>query len=174
MAAGLIVPISGAYTGTYFFNLLGTMNDDGFILSGTWHGQEVNASDAYGMTLVEAVYRGLDWRLSFTALEFNQAGIASILNTFGGARVNDFSPILSNVGRLYSQYAGVLTLNAILGNPPTTPQTLTAASAVLAPEMNVPLLMTSKAREAPIEMVLLPYTVTVGTATLYNASFTTT
>lgn len=150
------------------------MDDNGFTLSGKWHGQEVNTSDVYGMTLVEAVYRGMDWRISFNALEFNQTGIQSILNTFGGARVNDFSPILENIGQLYSHFAGALTLNAILGNPPTKPQTLTSASAVLAPETNIPMLMTSKMKETPIEMVLLPYAVTSGSGFLYNTSFTTT
>lgn len=178
MAAGLIVPVSGAYVGTYRGNLLGTMNDDGFILTGTWHGQEVNASDVYGMTLVNAVYRGLDWRLSFTSLEFNYAGVRDILLTFNQASLaagdGILSPILNRVGDTWITSAtAVLVLTAILGNPPTRPQTLTASTAIIAPETNVQMLMTSKVRETPLEMALFPYQTSIG-GTDYNVSFTTT
>ena len=59
----LVVPVSGPYTATWNAFSLGTMNDDGYTLAGTYQGQEVNASDAYGMALVEAIWRGLNWRV---------------------------------------------------------------------------------------------------------------
>lgn len=178
MPAGLVIPVSGPYTGTWALGgLLGIMDDDGFVLTGTWHGEEINATDAYGMTLVEAIYRGLDWRVSFVALEFNQLGIIEILNTFGVtdlARVGEFNPKLDYIGERYSTFARALVLNSILGAyPPTTPQTFTAVNAVIAPETNVEMLMTSKMREVPIDMVLLPYVSAAGTLTLPPVSFTT-
>lgn len=172
MAAGLVVPVSGPYTGTWDGFSLGTQNDDGFVLLGTYQGQEVNASDAYGMTLVEAIWRGLNWRLRFRGLEFNRAGILASMQAFGstGAVSTTLTPNLSNIGDRYSKFAKTLVLTAILGNPPTMPQTLTALTAIVAPQSNVEYLMTSKVREAPFEMVLLPYNVTAGV----NVPFTTT
>lgn len=181
MAAGLIVPISGPYIGTYNGSVMGTMDDNGFTLSCTWHGQEMNASDAYGMTLVNAIYRGMNWRLSFNSLEFNSGGLTNIIKRFGWLpssipTPNDqtLSPILTGVGTTWViSTSASLVLTAILSNPPTRPQTLTASNAYIAPETNVQMLMTSKMRETPIEMVLLPYASTID-GVGYNLSFTTT
>lgn len=175
MAAALVVPISGPYTGVWNANTLGTQNDDGFVLMGTFQGQEVNASDAYGMTLTEAIWRGLNWRLRFRGLEFNKAGILASMQAFGstGAPTTTLTPTLANIGARMSAFAQPLILTAILGNPPTMPQTLTATNAIVAPQSNVEYLMTSKVREAPFEMVLLPYQAVVASLTV-NLSFTTT
>ena len=174
--AALVVPVSGPYTGTWNAFTLGTQNDDGFILAGAWTGQEVNASDAYGMTLVEAIWRGLNWRLRFRALEFNKTGILAALQAFGstGAPSTTFTPTLNNIGDQYSRFAQSLVLTAILGNPPTFVQTLTALNAIVSPNSNAEYLMTSKVREAPFEMVLLPYSATVGSLSNVKVSFTTT
>lgn len=172
----LVVPVSGPYVGTWSGFILGTMNDDGFILKGSWTGQEVNASDVYGMTLVEAIYRGMNWRVAFRSLEFNSIGILDAINTFGstGNSTTTITPILANIGDRYSKFAQTLLLNAILSPyPPTMPQTLTARGAIIAPQSNVEYLMTSKVREAPFEMVLLPYVATVGSLTV-DLAFTTT
>ncbi len=172
----LVVPVSGPYTGLWNTFALGTQNDDGFVLLGSFTGQEVNQSDAYGMTLVEAIWRGINWRMRFRGLEWNQPGILASMQAFGSVNLpsTDFSPTLSNIGTRYSTYGKTLLLTSILGAyPPTTPRTLTALNAIVAPQSNVEYIMTSKVREAPFEMVLLPYVATVGSFTL-PLSFTTT
>lgn len=177
MAAGLVVPVSGPYIGTWNGASLGTQNDDGYVLLGQYTGQEVNQSDAYGMTLVEAIWRGLNWRLRFRGLEFNKPGILAALQAFGssGAAATTFTPTLANVGDRYSKFAQSLVLTAVLGAyPPTMPATLTALSAIIAPQSNVDLLMTSKVREAPLEMVLLPYSAVISSSNNISTSFTTT
>lgn len=155
---------------------MGTMNDDGYQLSGSFQGQEVNASDAYGMTLVEAIWRGVNWRLRFRGLEFNKPGILASIQAFGatGNPATTFTPGLANIGDRYSKFAQALVLTAILGSPPTFVQTLTANSAVVAPQSNVEYLMTSKVREAPFEMVLLPYAAVVASIATNGVAFTTT
>jgi hypothetical protein len=175
MPAALVLPISGPYTGVWNAFSLGTQNDDGFILAGSYQGQQVDASDAYGMTLVEAIWRGLNWRIRFRGLEFNKPGILASMQAFGstGAPSTTFTPILRNIGDRYSAYAQPLVLSAILGNPPSFVQTLTGANAIAAPQSNVEYLMTSKVREAPFEMVLLPYSAVIGSLTV-NLAFTTT
>lgn len=170
----LVLPVSGPYTATWNSAVIGTQNDDGYVLNGTWQGQEVNASDAYGMTLVEAIWRGLNWRLRLRSLEFNRTGIIASLHMFGSTGGSTtFTPTLANIGQRYSFFAQPLVLTAVLASPPTFIQTLTANGAVLAPQMSSDFLMTSKVREAPIEYVLLPYSATVGSLTP-NVSFTTT
>lgn len=176
MAAGLVVPVSGPYTGTWNSKTLGTQNDDGFQLLGAYTGQEVNQSDAYGMTLVEAIWRGINWRLRFRGLEWNKAGILASMQAFGstGDPALSFTPTLANIGNRYTAFAQPLVLTSTLGAyPPTTPQTFTAVNSIVAPQSNVEYIMTSKVREAPFEMVLLPYQAVIGSLTV-NLAFTTT
>lgn len=176
MAAGLVVPVSGPYLGTYNGKTLGTQNDDGFQLLGSFTGQEVNQSDAYGMTLVEAIWRGVNWRLRFRGLEWNKTGILASMQAFGstGDPSTTFTPTLSNIGNRYTLFAQPLVLTSVLGAyPPTFPQTLTAINSIVAPQSNVEYIMTSKVREAPFELVLLPYQAVVGSLTV-NLAFTTT
>lgn len=174
MAAGLVVPISGPYSGVFNSLPLGTQNDDGFRLSCTIQGQEINASDAWGMTLVEAIYRGQNWRLAFTGLEANKTGLLAILQMFGQVGANTtLSPKITAVGSRWTTYCQALVLTALLSDPPTMPQTLTATNAGFAPNTNTQSLMTSKLREVPLELVLLPYASVVGSVTSY-VPFTTT
>src|SRR3990167_4344216 len=83
MAAALVLPITGPYTGTWNAFTLGTQNDDGFVLSVQHQGQEINASDAYGMTLVEAIWRGMNWRMRIRGLEADKLGLLDLLQAFG-------------------------------------------------------------------------------------------
>ncbi len=172
----LIVPVSGPYNAVLKNFDLGTQNDDGFVLTGTYQGQEISASDAYGMTLVEAIWRGLNWRMRLRGLEWNKPGILALIQMFGsgGAPDTTFTPTIEEIGQIWSKFAQSLILTAILGNPPTYPQTLTAAGAVIAPQSNTEAMLTSKMREAPLELVLLPYETTLGTQQSQIVSFTTT
>lgn len=132
-------------------------------------------SDAYGMTLVEAIWRGLNWRLRIRGLEFNKVGILASMQAFGSlsAPSTSFTPTLANIGDRYSKFAQALVLNSILGAyPPTMPTQLTALGAIVAPQSNVEYLFTSKVREAPFEFVLLPYLLTTSSGAS-NISFTT-
>ena len=177
MAAGLVVPVSGPYTGIWNALALGTQNDDGFVLMGTYQGQEVNQTDAYGMTLVEAIWRGLNWKLRLRGMEFNKPGILASLQAFGssGAAGTTFTPTLASVGDRYSRFSQTLVLTSVLGAyPPTMPTTLTALSAIVSPQSNVEYLMTSKVREAPFEFVLLPYSSVITSTNNTSTSFTTT
>lgn len=173
----LVVPVSGPYTATWNGHSLGVQNDDGYVLMGNYTGQEVNLSDQFGMTLVEAIWRGLNWRMRFRGLEFNALGILASMQAFGstGEPSTTVTPTLEHIGDRYSRFAQPLVLTSILGAyPPTMPQTLTALGAIVAPNSNTEYLMTSKVREAPFEMVFLPYKAVIATLGSKNVSFTTT
>ena len=171
MAAGLVVPISGPDIGLWGGsnalppvggNALGTQNDDGFVLSCSFQGQEVNASDAYGLTLVEAIYRGENWRLRFTGLEWNRTGLLNLMQMFGQVLAGTFAPLLKNIGDRWTSYCTSLQLTSILSSPaPSYPNTLTAFTAGLAPNSQTSGMWTSKLREMPLDMVLFPYQTTI-------------
>jgi hypothetical protein len=174
MPASLVVPVSGPFLGTFNALTLGVQNDDGFVISAQHQGQEVNASDAYGLTLVEAIWRGMNWRARLRGLEFNKTGLLSLLQMFGQTGANTtLTPQLTAIGDRWTNYCKTLLLTAILGNPPTMPQTLTALSAGLAPNQTSEFMMTSKMRELPIDMVLFPYSAASGSSTVV-VPFTTT
>jgi hypothetical protein len=67
------------------------------------------------------------------------------------------TPNLTNIGDRWTKYCQALVLTSILGNPPSVPQTLTAVNAGVAPNSQNSWNITSKLREAPFELVLLPY-----------------
>lgn len=170
----LVLPVSGPFVGLWNADPLGTQNDDGFELSCTLQGQEVNQSDAYGMTLVEAIYRGQNWKCRLRGLEWNKVGLLESLQQFGNTGApGTFTPILFNIGERWSDFCETLLLTAILGDPPSTPATLTAMSAGISPQFQSSFLFTSKLREMPLEFVLLPYQATVS-GTPYHVPFTTT
>jgi len=177
MAAAIVLPISGPYIGLWNGRALGTQNDDGFVMSVQSQGQEIAATDAYGMTLVEAIYRGMNWRCRMRGLEFNKAGLLDLLQIFG--RTGGFTTLTPRldpaaIGDRWSFFSAVLLLTAILGNPPTMPQTITADSACLAPGQTTEFMLTSKMREMPIDMVLLPYSAVVSGVGTVIVPFTTT
>lgn len=171
--AALILPVSGPYTSTYAFQAgspqpIGICSDDGYQLSCTFTGQEINATDAYGQTLIEGIQRGQNWRNIFRGLEWNRAGLLNGLQVFGYNGffpANNILPILQNIGDRWSKYMGTMVLTAILGNPPSVPQTLTALLAGVGPNSQTNFNLTSKMREMPFDFVYLPYSQTVSTVT---------
>lgn len=173
MTAALVVPISGPYIGSWDGFPLGTLSDDGYEMRCTVQGQEVNETDAYGQTLVEGIYRGQNWRVLLRGLEWEE-GLVNALQMFGQSAVSsgNLKPALQNIGDRWSSYCKSLVLTAILGNPPTVPQIITALNSGLAPQFQSAFNLTSKVRELPLEMVLLPYQVTVGSS-IKNVPFTT-
>lgn len=178
MAAGLVVPVSGPYLGTFNSRALGVLNDDGFVITCTVRGQSVEETDQLGLTLVEGVYRGQNWRCRLRGLEWEN-GLLNALQMFGQtvAGGDTLDPTLSpaghrNIGALWTTYCKPMVLTAILGDPPSSTQSLTATNAGLAPEQQSEFMMTSKVRELPLEFVFLPYTTTIG-STQFDVPFTT-
>ncbi len=163
----LILPVSGPYVASFGGQPYGTNDDNGYELSCTIQGQEVAETDAFGLTLVEAIYRGQNWRCRLRGLEFAKVGMLNTLQMFGqqGA-AGTLTPLLANIGDRWSKFCQTLLLNAILGSPPTAPQQITAMSAGFAPNSTSAFMMTSKVRELPLELVFLPYAASIGSQTV--------
>src|SRR5882724_233766 len=107
----LVVPVSGPAVGTWTALPLGTLSDDGYELVATVQGQEVNETDAYGMTLVEAIYRGQNWRCRMRGLEWDKTGQLGLLQMFGqtGA-ARSLTPLLNLIGERWSNFCNPLVL----------------------------------------------------------------
>jgi hypothetical protein len=173
MAAGLAVPISGPYTATFGGLPFGVQDDAGYEMSVTIQGQEMNETDQFGMTLVEGIYRGQNWRMRNRGLEW-KTGLLSALQMFGqtGA-AGTLTPLLANIGDRWTKFSLPLVMTAILGNPPTTPQSITATNAGIAPNSQSVFNGTSKLRELPLEFCLIPYVAVVNSLSV-QVPFTST
>jgi hypothetical protein len=174
MTALITAPIAGAYTGVYNSLAIGILNDDGYVLSFVAKGQDINDTDQYGMTLIEGIYRGIDWRIRYRTKEWN-TGVQAAFQIYGAAGTNPSPALgLGIIGRKYSAIALALVLTATTGTPSAaTPATLTASLALLAPNSNVDWAFTSKVREVPIEHICLPQSLTTGGGT-FTVPWTTT
>ena len=179
--AGLAVPVSGPFVATWTALPLGVQSDDGYVLSCQVHGQRMDATDQFGKTMVEAVYQGQNWKCRLRGLEW-KAGLVEILQMFGNITVGSgglqptlsgggFNPYFVNVGDLWTNYTGPLVLTAVLGNPPTKPQSITASQAGLDPEQTSEFMLTSQIRELPLDMCLIPYNTVIASVT-YAVPFT--
>ncbi len=189
--AVLLTPVSGPYVGTWnaYTVGLGTQDDDGYAVSCTVQGQEVNASDAYGMTLIETIYRGQNWRVNLRGLEWAKGALLTAHHMFGTTQnasspstpVTNLTPTLTpfantpvcNVGDVATTYAKTLLLTAILTGGISVPLTLSATFAGLSPNSQISYNLTSKLREMPLEFVLYPYTTTISAKT-FIVPFTST
>jgi hypothetical protein len=141
--------IAGRYSSTLAASDLG-IAEQGYELIFTPKGELINESDAYGMALIEIVYRGVDSDIMFTSLEYKTGTIAAAWpwGTMGNSGI---------VGRLGSAIASSLVMTSTAGTPAVaTPATLTATRAILSPSTNVNLLFNSKLRRVPIRFNLLP------------------
>lgn len=174
MAALITNPVAGAYTGTLNSVALGIMNDDGFVLTFQPHADLINDTDQYRRTLIETIYAGIDWRLRYRTKEWN-AGMQGAFAQYGAQGTNPAPGMsLGVIGRKGSAISQALVLTAVAGTPAaTSPATLTASQALLAPESNIDMKFTAAVREVPIEHVLLPYSTTTGGGT-FTIPFSTT
>lgn len=159
MATSIMVPIAGPYSATWDAFTLGVQNDDGYELAVTIVGQEVNETDQFGMTLVEAIFRGFNWRCRLRNLTWalGTVGLLKQFGTSGTAGDGLLTPTLAGIGSKWSATNQTLLLTSLLGSPPTAPATLTATNSGFAPNSQSAFQLTSKVREVPVEMVLLPY-----------------
>ena len=156
----MTAPVAGAYTATFAAVALGIMDDNGFELSFTPQGQDINDTDQFGMSLIEGIYRGANVRIRFRAKEWT-TGVQNLIHTFGAKATATPAWKMGVIGRKYTDIAGVLILTATAGTPAAaSPATFTASSALLSPNTNLSFLFTSKLREVAFEMILLPYTST--------------
>jgi hypothetical protein len=115
----------------------------------------LDESDYLGGSVMDAIYRGGNAFLTFESLAY-KAG--SITPFWPWAGLGILSTLAGPIGRLASNVAGSMSLTSTPNTPAAaSPATLTAPSAILAPNQSARLLYNSKLRKVPVRLQLLPF-----------------
>ena len=155
--------VAGAYTSTLLSLALG-FTQDGFSIQRVNHQEEINQSDIYGRTLLDAVYMGADTYIQTTCRTSTQGSRSAFWPFIA------FAGTWTELGQIYSTAHPIgtlatsnstasLALTAVANTPAATtadPATLTASKCALAPNFNGELLLSSRARSIPIRFALYP------------------
>jgi hypothetical protein len=157
-------PVAGHYTGTY--NAVGVgYTTNGFELEQTVKQEVINDTDAYGESTIDWIYRGGDCYLMWASKVYKAGSIAPFWPWGAlGVMLTSAAPM----GRLASAVATAMVLSAVANTPAaSTPASLTASKSLLAPNQSGKLLYTSKLREVPVRLQILP-TEASGTVTWFT------
>jgi hypothetical protein len=145
--------VSGAYSAT-FDNLSLGLTREGYKLTFSPKGKQINRSDMCGGSLIEVIQDGCDWGLQCDSLEYRPGTLATwtqFQTTLG---------LLSSIGTSSAQNAVPLVMTVTAGTEAalngSAINTLTAINAILAPNSDLSLMFDSTLREMPIKLVLLP------------------
>lgn len=147
MALGTFV--AGAYLGTLNSVALG-LAQEGYELEIEPKQTLINRSDAWGDSLLDTIFRGIDANVQAEFMEY-KAGPISAMNQFAS-----FGLATGVIGRMGSDIATALVLTATPNTPAAaSPASLTATKAILAPNHNPRLVFNSVLRTVPIRWALL-------------------
>lgn len=153
----LDVFVAGPYNGTYNAVALG-ITADGFKLDLTLKQENIDESDLYGGSLLDYVYRGGDATMEYRSKAYKPGSVAPM---WPWGPLGQITSTAAPVGRLASDVASPFVLTAVANTPAAVIgnacATFTASKAILAPGYNPSLLFTSKLREVPVRLALLPY-----------------
>jgi hypothetical protein len=153
---------SGAYTSTY--NAVSCdFTRNGYELEFSIKGEMINESDAYGDSLLDYVYRGGNCGV---IAEYRVANSGSMPGASAG-NILAFFPWCTTMGQLFtaalpigrraSDVASAFVMTATANTPTASrPATLTASKAIVPPDANLKLLLTSKSRSVPMRLSFLP------------------
>lgn len=169
--------VAGAYTSTYNAVAM-EYTRDGFQIFIDTHGEIINETDLWGDSFLDIVHRGSSCRIvtECKVMDDTLATAGNMLAFYPWAGLDKISVATTNpIGRLGSNVASSLVLTVVAGTPAAAigtaagPTTLTASKAIIAPNSNLSLLFTSKARSVPLNLQCLP-TESGGTTSYFTTS----
>lgn len=163
--------IAGPYTATMNHALggagslpLGTI-EDGFELEEIKYAEPIKG-DNLGDSTQDYVDRGKDVFINFVLEEVDLPGVYRTLNQNVNISSLGAMGAFGQVGVLYSNLAGILTLTAVAGTTASAfPATLTANKAIVVPNFAMKRALASRLRKIPMRLQLLPYVIS---STTYN------
>lgn len=143
--------IAGPYTSSFKGLALGQAAD-GYRVSHQFF-KRLITGDSFAQAPQDEVYQGTEMFVQFRLIEYDSAGIASIMWPYGVYLTN------GQVGRVSKQQSltGALVLTAVAGTPAATaPASFTLTNAILAEGYPVELLHAPDLREVPIRLRVFP------------------
>ena len=158
--------IAGRYSGSYDSVDVG-ITSQGYDLGIESRWESIDESDAYGLSLIDGVFRGGNVTLQFESKAFKAGSIAPFWPW--GALGVLYTPT-APISRLASAVASAIVLSATADTPAaSSPATLTGPASILAPNNPARLLYNSKLRHVPVRLALLP-TDNTGTGTHFTTT----
>lgn len=133
--------------------------EDGYEISARPAKDVIGETDAYGSSVIDAIYRGIaDVFISALALEW-KAGLLNAMMpyaTLAPSGATFFGPGV--IGRLDSNVAGILIATATSATPAAAaPATMTATFAITAESFDIKWALNSKLRKMPLRWRIYPY-----------------
>lgn len=147
--------ICGQFTVTYNSVALGIFEGDAGSpgIERINHGAPIANTDAYGKTMLDYIYQGVDYVFSGVCMEYKAGPIAAWYPWSATAGA------LGTIGRLAYAVSLALVLTAVSGTPAAaTPATLTASRAIIPPTDTSKIMFGPMVRTVPLRLQLLPYT----------------
>jgi|SRR5947209_6447683 len=147
--------IAGRYSGTYNAVDVG-ITEQGYELQQDAQEETIGETDAYGLSVIDWIYRGGNVFLQFDSMAY-KAGSITPFWPYGALGV------MGVIGRLASDLALPMVLTSTTGTPAASaPATLTATKSLLASNNPARLLYNSKLRHVPCRLRVLPADVGAG------------
>lgn len=174
--------VAGAYVATFSFGGVPAVTlgqtEDSYELEYSLNGDPVRG-DNLGDSIQTFINRGGDCFLSTVLIDWDVALASRIFwhpsATFGTFDAGYIGSVASNqLGETTSKSTGILTLTRVLTVAHSTPATLTANYAMLAPGFPVRTLFGPRLRRVPLRLQLLPYPTNPAAPTGANKFFTVT
>ena len=150
--------IAGRYTTTYNAVDVG-MTKEGYEIEQEMELDDIGETDAWGATVIDAIWRGGQCHMQFTSEEYKAGALSAFwpLGTIG----NLVTPTTQPIGILASSMTKATVLTSVAGTPAAGSTglgvTFSASQSLLAKNFNGKLLMHSKLREVPVRLKLYPY-----------------
>lgn len=142
--------VAGRYSTTYNAVDVG-LTEEGYKLKMELLEAPIDKSDAYGKMLIDSIYQGQNWSLTWLGIEYKAGSYGP---QFGWANIG----VVGIIGRLATGIAVTVVMTATTGTPAAAaPATITSTNAKVSPKNNFELLYHSDNRKVPIMLDFLPY-----------------
>lgn len=154
MPVGSETLIAGAYTATFNSVALGVFEGDSGVptLEHTMASEPVGNTSAYGKTVIDEIFQGANLFIAMTCIEYKAGPLAAFWPyhaTLGR---------MGTIGRLLYDLSSALVLTSTAGTPAaTSPATLTASKAILAPGFTPRIVFGPTLRKVPLRFRCFPY-----------------
>ncbi len=142
--------IAGRYSSTYAASSLG-ITETGYDLVFAPQYEKIDESDAWGLTLIDLVYRGVRAQVIARSLEYGAAGILGAIwpwGTYGTLGVIARMSVVSSL-------AGALVLTSTAGTPAASSPTTLTCSRTQITEDSLALAHNSKLRRVPLAFAVI-------------------